>query len=164
MERFDKIWISSERHLESFEVLKKNRKLISNVLDPNIEEKFYDFPRIVVSGNIFPVIFESSGRLIVSDNGIQFYHDSMENIGNHLGINKGDNIFISYDQMKDISIQKSKTSFIPYFNNSWIKIIYDAAGIEKDILVSKSGKGFVMRKIRKKNIELLSLIESRKDK
>jgi hypothetical protein len=161
MERFDKIWISSERHLESFKVLKKNRKILANVLDPNIDEKFYDFPRIVISGNVFPVIFESYGRLIVSDSGIQFYHDSTDN-GNYFGINKGDNIFISYEQMKEIKIQKSKTSFIPYFNNSWIKIIYDNAGIEKDILISKSGKGFVMRKIRKKNIELSSLLESQK--
>jgi len=39
-------------------------------------------------------------------------------------------------------------AFIPYFDNSWIKLNYVEDGIEKDILISNSGKGFVMKKIK----------------
>jgi len=164
MDKFDRIWISSEQHLESFKILKKNRKILANVLDPKMEDRFYDFPRINVSGTILPVIFENIGKLIITEDGLQFYNSSGDINENEMGINKGDNIFISFDQITEITIKTSKGSFIPYFNNSWIRIIYDMADVTKDILISKSGKGFVMKKIKKKNIEMFTLIKSKINK
>lgn len=161
MERFEKIWVSSEKHLENFQIVKKNKKILINTLDPKTDRRFYDFPRTHVSGNIFPVIFENLGHLIVSDNGIQFYKNDYGLNNNFQGINKGENIFISYEEIIKIELVKSSSSFISYFNNTWIKILFNSSGMEKDVLLSNSGQGFVMKKIRKKNSKLLEIIKSK---
>ena len=52
-------------------------------------------------------------------------------------------------------------AFIKYFDNFWIKISYFDNGINKHLLISNSGKGFVMKKIKRENTNLLDLIKSK---
>lgn len=160
MERFENIWISSEEHLKIHQEIKGQKHILKNALDPNIGEKYYDFPRIFVSLDWFPVIFDNIGRLIISDDNIQYYVSPTYN-NQYRGINKGDNVFISYSQITNIELISYKMAFIRYFDNFWIKISYNDNGINKHLLVSNSGKGFVVKKIKGKNTELLNLIKSK---
>lgn len=162
MERFENIWISSEDHLKIYQEIKGQKHILKNVLDPNIGEKYYDFPRIFVSMDSFPVIFNNIGRLIISDDNIQFYVSSIDN-NQYRGINKGDNVFISYSQITNIELISYRMAFIRYFDNLWIKISYVDNGNSKHLLVSNSGKGFAMKKIKRENTELLNLIKSKKN-
>jgi hypothetical protein len=159
MERFEDIWISTEDHLKIFREVKSQRQILKNVDKLDIGDKYYDFPRIFVSNDLFPVIFENIGRLIISDDTIQFYVSSNEDLSQYCGINKGGNLFISYNQITNIELISYKSAFISYFDNYWIKISYKENGTDKHILISNSGKGLVMRKIKRKNIELLDFIK-----
>lgn len=161
MERFENIWISTEDHLKIFREIKGQRQILKNVDKLNIGDKYYDFPRIFVSYDLFPVIFENIGRLIISDDTIQFYVSTNEDLKQYRGINKGGNIFISYNQITNVELTNYKSAFISYFDNYWIKVSYKENETYKHILISNSGKGLVMRKIKRKNIELLDFIKSR---
>ena len=160
MERFENIWISSEDHLMIFKEIKGQRHILKNTLNQNIGEKYYDFPRTYISGDVFPLIFDNVGRLIISDDNIQFYVSPIDN-NQFRGINKGENVFISYNQITNIELISYRMAFIKYFDNFWIKISYFDNGINKHLLISNSGKGFVMKKIKRKNTDLLDLIKSK---
>ncbi|PCH66752.1 MAG: hypothetical protein COC06_12270 [Bacteroidales bacterium] len=106
MERFEKIWLSSENHLEIFKEIKKQKKLLSKLEDPSVGKKYFDFPRIIFRSQIIPVVFESIGRLIISDSSIQFYSNSTNSNFQYHGINKNEKFFINFDQIKDIELVK----------------------------------------------------------
>ena len=80
-----------------YKEIKGQRHILKNALNQNIGEKYYDFPRTYVSGDVFPIIFNNFGRLIISDDNIQFYVSPIVNY-QFSGINKGENVFISYNQ------------------------------------------------------------------
>jgi len=160
MGRFENIWTSSEDHLKIYQEIKRQREILKNALDQNIGARYYDFPRVFVSMDLFPVIFDNIGRLVVSDDNIQFHVTPIDS-NQYRGINKSDNIFISYRQITNIELIRYKMAFIRYFDNIWIKISYSDNDINKHLLVSHSGKGFVMKKIKRKNAELLNLIKDR---
>lgn len=157
------IWKSSEKHLNVLKEIKILKYNLRNVLDLDIDDKFYDFPRKFVNENVFPVIFDSIGELIISDETIQFCTNQLENY-EYQGINKINNISISYDQITNIELIRYKIAFIRYFDNFWIKISYLDNGIHNSILFSNSGKGFVMKEIKRKNIELIAMVESKINK
>jgi hypothetical protein len=161
MQRFENIWMSSEDHLKVFREIKSQKKVLKNAHDPKVGEKYYDFPRIITGLNVIPVIFENIVRLVISEDSLQFYVNSNESTEQYRGINKGDNIFISYNQIKNIELIRYNTAFIRYFDNNWIKLSYFENGFDKHILFSNSGKGFVMKRLKNENIELLNLINSK---
>ena len=160
MECFENIWISSEDHLKVFREIKGQKYFLKNANDPNVGDKYYDFPRVYVGADVFPVIYENIGRLIISHENIQFYVSQIDN-NRYRGINKGDNVFISYNEITNIELISYRMAFIRYFDNFWIKILYLDNGINKHLLVSNSGKGFIMKKIKRENIELMNLIKSK---
>ncbi len=159
MNRFENIWLSSENHLEIFKEIKGKKNLLSKLEDPNIDERFFDFPRLIYGSQIIPVVFKSIGTLTITDSAIQFYPISTQSDFQYYGINKKENCFICFEQITELEIIKHKTGLIPYFDNSWLKISYKEDNTDKHILISYSGKGFVMKKIRNLNIELLKEIE-----
>jgi len=159
MERFENIWLSSENHLEVFKEIKKEKNLLSKLDDPNIGKRYFNFPRIIFGSQIMPVIFESITRLVISDSALEFYPKKIDSNSQYLGLKTNENAFISFEQIRHLEIIKQRTSFIPYFDNSWIKISYMENNEEKDVLISYSGKGLVMRRIKAQNIELLKKLE-----
>jgi hypothetical protein len=161
MERFENIWLSSEEHIKNYQEIKKQKQILKNLDDINAGDKYFDFPRIMVNGTVFPIIFDNIGRLIISDDNIQFFVNKNYNIQQYRGINNSDNIFISYDQISNIELISYKTAFIRYFENIWIKISFLENSINKNLLLSYSGKGFIMKKIRRQNTELFDKIRSK---
>ncbi len=161
MERFENIWISSDDHLNSFKEVRKNKKILKTVQNLNSDNKLYDFPRKNINGNMVPLVFENKGKLIISDDSLQIYLNSAGIDDQYYGINKGENLFLSYNQIKSINLYRPKISFLKYFNISWIKLEFDINAKTKSILLSNSGQGFVMKRIKKKNIELLKIIENK---
>jgi hypothetical protein len=159
MKRFENIWLSTENHLINQNEIRRESKILRNVLDPNVPEKFYDFPRVQVGNNVFPVIFQNIGRLILSDSTIQFFVSDNWDSNKYAGINKGENLFISYSQIENVELFCLRLAILPYFDNYWIKILYSENGLTKDILLSHSGKGLVMRKIKRENQDLLNQIK-----
>jgi hypothetical protein len=159
MERLENIWTSSERHLNIFKEIKGKKNVLLNADDPSVGERFHNFPRIIAGNYVFPVIFENIGRLVFSEDSILFYSNPVTD--SYKGINKESNLFISYNTIVDLELVKYRRAFIPYFDNTWIKITFLDNAEKKEILISNSGKGLVMKKIRKKNIELMELIKNR---
>ena len=161
MDRFENIWLSSEEHLEIFKEIKGKKRILSKLEDPNINERYFDFPRLIYGSQIMPVVFKSIGTLTITDCTIQFYPISTPSNFQYYGINKKENFFVNFEQINDLEIIKRKTGIIPYFDNSWLKISYTVDDTNKHILISYSGKGFVMKKIRNLNIELLEEINKK---
>lgn len=155
MERIEKIWFTSEKHLEIFKEIKNKQKILSKLSDLSVEERYYDFPRLKIQGKIMPVIFENIGRLVLSENGIQYYTNRLGGNFEYFGINKIESFFLQYSQIESLEIIKPRIGLIPYFDSSWVKISYADTGENKSILLSHSGSGFVMRKIKSKNIDLM---------
>ncbi|UII19106.1 hypothetical protein [Fulvivirga ligni] len=161
MERFEDIWISSEEHLDKFKEVKKNRKILKNMHELDVSDRLYDFPRVMVGNNIFPVIFENIGRLILSDDNLQFYNCGTEDKPQYDGINKSGNFHISIENIINIELATYKKALISYFDNTWVKIHFIEDGINKNILISNSGVGFMMKKVKNKNMDLLKLIKEK---
>lgn len=161
MDRFENIWLSSEEHIKNYQEIKKQKQLLKKIDTINAGDKYFDFPRMMVNGFVFPVIFDNIGRLIISDNNIQFFVSKNYNSQQYSGINNRDNIVISYGQISHIELIRFNTAFIRYFENIWIKILFVENSMNKNLLLSFSGKGFIMKKIRRQNTELYDKIRSK---
>jgi hypothetical protein len=56
-----------------------------------------------------------------------------------------------------------KMYFLSYFDIHWVKISYFENNLEKHLLLSNSGAGLVMKKIRQQNAELLNILKNLKN-
>lgn len=163
IERFEGIWVSSEDHLEMFNSMKKNKVDINKVQDLEPTNPYYNFPRVSLNGRLFPLIYKNKATVFIDSNSITVKPNVTDITDNYFGINTTEEHVIDYSHIENIDISKPRYAIIPYFDNSWVRIRVKNDVSAINLLISFSGAGLVMRKIKKLNIVLFQLI-SRKMK
>lgn len=161
MYEIEDIWVSSEEHLKALKRIKSDKTILKNIVNLSADDECYNFPRVLINNREFPVAFNNKGSLILSEKNIEFKSSYFDR-NQYRGINKMAKFILPYTQIKKVELIRYKISFLSYFDVFWIKILYNQDnGDESHILISNSGNGFVMNKIKKANANLMELINKK---
>lgn len=158
-EVYPSIWISSKAHLNTFSQSLKNTpwwgKLLGSI---NFST---DFPHVKSFNKKFPVIFYSSGSLVLYERALEFRASKI----------KSSSLFEFYNLKNDMcfeleykDIQISRYShpqpFIKKFNLSWIQIIIKD-NPEDSILVSYGTYGIKLNETKIENDKIFELLKNK---
>jgi hypothetical protein len=139
--KYDKVWISSIKHLEEFKKITDVgfRKWFGGYKVPK------DFPYSVSEGTP-PLVFFSKGKLEIRDYMLEYKSDKWNFLFRNL---KKTNFQLSINDI--ISIERYKVDApIKYFSINWIRIKTKNKILGGDFLICRGTYGIFMRKVRKR--------------
>ena len=158
--RFKPVWVSSIKHLESFEESYQQTPLFRRVLGTYaLPENFPYLQGIVGIPPRTPLVMFASGSLDISTDGLQFHSHPFRLPLNVIRNLSTDLEFqITADDIQSIETYEFASPALEYYNMQFVRVHTSHDNELSDILLYVGGTGPFMKKIRKQNEELLAAI------
>ena len=117
-----KVWISSFEHLDKFKKIASSIKWWKQLF--NIQKIESSFPQVIIAGRPSPIIFHSTGELLITDLGIEFKSTDpkMNKKFTYENLNSNFKFDIKFLDITSISKYVDKKPLNKKFNYPWIRV------------------------------------------